>query len=89
MRADFNRHYARRRHCARILPTDGGPPVVYGELMTGSDAPTLLFYDHYDVQPPEPVEAGTVSSRALNIAMNASEDIVNPRAARIWAKAAV
>jgi len=41
----------------RLLPTDGGPPVVYGELTTASDAPTLLIYGHYDVQPPEPLEA--------------------------------
>ncbi len=34
-----------------ILPT-GGHPVVYGEWMgAGKDAPTLLIYGHYDVQP--------------------------------------
>lgn len=34
-----------------ILPT-GGHPVVYGEwLGAGADAPTLLIYGHYDVQP--------------------------------------
>jgi acetylornithine deacetylase/succinyl-diaminopimelate desuccinylase-like protein len=41
-----------------ILPT-GGAPVVYAERKrahsTGSDK-TLLFYNHYDVQPPEPLE---------------------------------
>ena len=36
-----------------ILPT-GGQPVVYGEL--GDGPKTLLIYDHYDVQPPEPLE---------------------------------
>jgi acetylornithine deacetylase/succinyl-diaminopimelate desuccinylase-like protein len=40
---------------ARILPTPEGPPVVYGEL-TGDSPFTLLFYNHYDVQPPEPLE---------------------------------
>ena len=39
----------------QILPTTEGPPVVYGELQ--GDSPfTLLFYNHYDVQPPEPLE---------------------------------
>ena len=38
----------------QLLPT-GGPPVVYGELAGRGDR-TLSFYDHYDVQPPEPLE---------------------------------
>ena len=33
-----------------------GAPVVFGELRGSSDR-TLLFYNHYDVQPPEPYEA--------------------------------
>ena len=34
-----------------------GHPIVYGEhLRAGSDAPTVLIYGHYDVQPPEPLE---------------------------------
>ncbi len=36
------------------LPTDGAP-VVYGEAPGRADR-TLLFYNHYDVQPPEPLE---------------------------------
>jgi acetylornithine deacetylase/succinyl-diaminopimelate desuccinylase-like protein len=39
---------------ARVMPTDG-LPVVYGEIRAGrDDAPTLLIYTHYDVQPAEP-----------------------------------
>ncbi|HEY44829.1 MAG TPA: dipeptidase [Anaerolineae bacterium] len=39
-----------------VMPT-GGHPVVYGEWMkAGEDAPTILFYGHYDVQPPDPLE---------------------------------
>ncbi|MBI4299147.1 MAG: M20/M25/M40 family metallo-hydrolase [Chloroflexi bacterium] len=41
---------------ARILPTPNkGNPVVYGELK-GTSSNTLIFYDHYDVQPAEPLE---------------------------------
>jgi len=40
----------------RILPKpEGGHPVVYAE-QSGRSPRTLLFYDHYDVQPPEPLE---------------------------------
>lgn len=37
-----------------ILPS-GGAPVVYAER-PGRTQHTLLFYNHYDVQPPEPLE---------------------------------
>jgi acetylornithine deacetylase/succinyl-diaminopimelate desuccinylase-like protein len=41
---------------AEVLPTTG-PPVAYGEwLGAGPDAPTLLIYGHYDVQPTDPDE---------------------------------
>lgn len=33
-----------------------GHPVVYAELCPHKDAPTLLIYGHYDVQPPDPVD---------------------------------
>jgi acetylornithine deacetylase/succinyl-diaminopimelate desuccinylase-like protein len=39
---------------ARLVPVAGAPPVVYGEI--GQGEKTLLIYDHYDVQPPEPLE---------------------------------
>lgn len=39
---------------ARLLQVEGAPPVVYGEL--GRGPRTLLIYNHYDVQPPEPLE---------------------------------
>ena len=41
---------------AEIMPT-GGHPVVFAEWMAaGEDAPTVLVYGHYDVQPPDPVD---------------------------------
>lgn len=41
---------------ARLIPT-GGQPVVYAEwLEAGTNQPTVLFYAHYDVQPPDPLE---------------------------------
>ena len=38
--------------------TTGGSPVVFAERSAGikEDSKTLLFYNHYDVQPPEPLE---------------------------------
>jgi acetylornithine deacetylase/succinyl-diaminopimelate desuccinylase-like protein len=37
-----------------------GHPVVLGEWRgAGADAPTVLIYGHYDVQPPEPLELWT------------------------------
>ena len=39
----------------RIMPTSGWP-MVLGEYHVRPDAPTVLLYGHYDVQPPEPLE---------------------------------
>ncbi|MFZ8836326.1 MAG: dipeptidase [Flavobacteriales bacterium] len=38
-----------------IIPTEGYP-VVYGECMVSPEAPTVLVYGHYDVQPADPLE---------------------------------
>ena len=40
------------------LVVGGGPPVVLAERAGASDR-TLLIYNHYDVQPPEPLELWT------------------------------
>ncbi|MGD2113714.1 MAG: dipeptidase, partial [Acidobacteriota bacterium] len=34
----------------------GGYPLVYGEWTGADGAPTVLFYGHYDVQPPDPLD---------------------------------
>lgn len=39
----------------RIMPTRGWP-MVLGTYHTRHDAPTVLLYGHYDVQPPDPLE---------------------------------
>jgi len=43
-----------RGFTAEIMDTDGAP-VVFAERKGKTDK-TLLFYNHYDVQPPEPLE---------------------------------
>ncbi len=44
---------------AQLMPT-AGHPVVYAEwLAAGADAPTILIYGHYDVQPPDPMDLWT------------------------------
>jgi acetylornithine deacetylase/succinyl-diaminopimelate desuccinylase-like protein len=38
----------------QVLRLPGAAPVVFGSI--GSGVRTLLVYDHYDVQPPEPLD---------------------------------
>jgi acetylornithine deacetylase/succinyl-diaminopimelate desuccinylase-like protein len=42
----------------QIVPTKMHP-LVYGESLRAPGKPTILFYGHYDVQPPEPLELWT------------------------------
>ncbi|MBV9168711.1 MAG: M20/M25/M40 family metallo-hydrolase [Chloroflexi bacterium] len=37
------------------IELEGGPPIIYGRI-EGAGGRTLQLYDHYDVQPPEPLE---------------------------------
>jgi acetylornithine deacetylase/succinyl-diaminopimelate desuccinylase-like protein len=57
----------------RLLPT-AGFPVVYGAI-PGRSSKTLSFYDHYDVQPPEPLELWDSDPFAAEV-----------RDGRIWAR---
>ncbi len=36
-----------------------GHPMVYGEWLGAPGKPTVLFYGHYDVQPPDPLDLWT------------------------------
>jgi acetylornithine deacetylase/succinyl-diaminopimelate desuccinylase-like protein len=38
----------------RRFTIDGGPPILYGELGEGDRS--MLVYNHYDVQPPDPLD---------------------------------
>jgi acetylornithine deacetylase/succinyl-diaminopimelate desuccinylase-like protein len=38
------------------LHVEGHNPVVWGRKHFGDDLPTILFYGHYDVMPPDPLE---------------------------------
>jgi acetylornithine deacetylase/succinyl-diaminopimelate desuccinylase-like protein len=40
---------------AEVVPAEGKPNVL-ASAQVSADAPTLLVYGHYDVQPPEPLE---------------------------------
>jgi acetylornithine deacetylase/succinyl-diaminopimelate desuccinylase-like protein len=54
MRRAVGEMLAQRGFRVEIVPT-GGAPVVYAEK-AGRGPGTLLFYNHYDVQPAEPLE---------------------------------
>jgi len=38
-----------------LIPISGAPSVVYGEMRGAKGAKTLVIYNHYDVQPVEPL----------------------------------
>lgn len=40
----------------RLISEKNGNPVVYGEFKSEHSEKALLFYDHYDVQPAEPIK---------------------------------
>lgn len=42
---------------AHLHELDGGPPIIIGHMTTDASSKTMLCYSHYDVQPPEPIEA--------------------------------
>ena len=38
-----------------LKSVDFAPPVLLAEFKVDENAPTVLFYGHYDVQPPDPL----------------------------------
>lgn len=44
---------------AKVCPTDGHPMVMGHLISEDPSAPHVLFYGHYDVQPPDPIELWT------------------------------
>src|SRR5918999_769006 len=81
----------------RLLQTDG-QPAIYGEIAGPQGAPTVLFYGHYDVQPPEPLElwhtppfeptirSGRIFGRG--VADNKGQHLCHILAIRAWREAA-
>jgi acetylornithine deacetylase/succinyl-diaminopimelate desuccinylase-like protein len=41
---------------ARLMDVPGGPPMVVGEVTGPAGGPTLILYNHYDVQPVDPLD---------------------------------
>src|SRR2546430_7196362 len=55
--ADFALNELRRAGMTTAELIEGkGNPLVYGEWLGAPGKPTILFYGHYDVQPPDPLD---------------------------------
>jgi acetylornithine deacetylase/succinyl-diaminopimelate desuccinylase-like protein len=54
--AEFVRDELQSAGLAAELIEGDGNPLVYGEWLGAPGKPTILFYGHYDVQPPDPLD---------------------------------
>jgi acetylornithine deacetylase/succinyl-diaminopimelate desuccinylase-like protein len=41
---------------SRLMDVPGGPPMVVGDVVADPRLPTLILYNHYDVQPVDPLD---------------------------------
>jgi acetylornithine deacetylase/succinyl-diaminopimelate desuccinylase-like protein len=58
--AEWLRRHLESLGCPTVNIVEGpGHPVVWAESPVVPDAPTLLIYGHYDVQPPDPLDEWT------------------------------
>ena len=55
--ADFVLSQFRSSGLDAELVKTAGHPIVYGSWLEAAGAPTVLVYGHYDVQPPDPLDA--------------------------------
>jgi acetylornithine deacetylase/succinyl-diaminopimelate desuccinylase-like protein len=54
--AEFVRGELQSARLSAELIEGAGNPLVYGEWLGAPGKPTILFYGHYDVQPPDPLD---------------------------------
>ncbi|GAB4328439.1 MAG: dipeptidase [Candidatus Zixiibacteriota bacterium] len=54
--AEWTRDKLKAMGCEARLEETAGHPLVYGEWLKAPGKPTVLFYGHYDVQPPDPLD---------------------------------
>ncbi|HEX3878809.1 MAG TPA: dipeptidase [Bryobacteraceae bacterium] len=54
--AEFVREELQRAGLTSELVEGAGNPLVYAEWLGAPGKPTILFYGHYDVQPPDPLD---------------------------------
>jgi acetylornithine deacetylase/succinyl-diaminopimelate desuccinylase-like protein len=54
--AEFARDDLRSAGLSAELIEGDGNPLVYAEWLGAAGKPTILFYGHYDVQPPDPLD---------------------------------
>ena len=54
--AEFVREQLASAGLTTELVETAGHPIVYAEWLKAANAPTVLIYGHYDVQPPDPLD---------------------------------